>query len=132
MPRAGMAGLARDFNLFNLGETNMMNQPMSSDVTSDDKLWSALAYVFTPIVPIIILVMADKKDRPFIKAHNMQALIWGVVLYVIVAVTSAFIIGLCIWPIGLIIQLYWAYQAYQGKIVTIPLLTDFIKNQGWA
>jgi uncharacterized membrane protein len=109
----------------------MMNQSMSGDVTSDDKLWSALAYVFTPIVPIIILVMADKKDRPFIKAHNMQALIWGVVLYIIVAVTSAFIIGLCIWPIGLIIQLYWAYQAYQGKLVTIPLLTDFIKNQGW-
>jgi uncharacterized membrane protein len=110
----------------------MMNQSMSGDVTSDDKLWSALAYVFTPIVPIIILVMADKKDRPFIKAHNMQALIWGVVLYVIVAVTSAFLVGLCIWPIGLIIQLYWAYQAYQGKLVTIPLLTDFIKNQGWA
>ena len=110
----------------------MMNQSMSGDVTSDDKLWSALAYVFTPIVPIIILVMADKKERPFIKAHNMQALIWGVVLYIIVAVTSAFIIGLCIWPIGLLIQLYWAYQAYQGKIVTIPLLTDFIKNQGWA
>ena len=110
----------------------MMNQSMSGDVTSDDKLWSALAYVFTPIVPIIILVMADKKDRPFIKAHNMQALIWGVVLYIIVAVTSAFIIGLCIWPIGLLIQLYWAYQAYQGKIITIPLLTDFIKNQGWA
>ena len=110
----------------------MMNQSMSSDVTSDDKLWSALAYVFTPIVPIIILVMADKKDRPFIKAHNMQALIWGVVLYVIVAITSAFIIGLCIWPIGLIVQIYWAYQAYQGKLITIPLLTDFIKNQGWA
>jgi len=110
----------------------MMNQSMSGDVTSDDKLWAALAYVFTPIVPIIILVMADKKDRPFIKAHNMQALIWGVVLYVIVAVTSAFVIGLCIWPIGLIIQLYWAYQAYQGKLITIPLLTDFIKNQGWA
>ena len=110
----------------------MMNQSMSSDVTSDDKLWSALAYVFTPIVPIIIMVMADKKDRPFIKAHNMQALIWGVVLYLIVAITSAFIIGLCIWPIGLVIQLYWAYQAYQGKLITIPLLTDFIKNQGWA
>ena len=110
----------------------MMNQSMSSDVTSDDKLWSALAYVFTPIVPIIIMVMADKKDRPFIKAHNMQALIWGVVLYVIVAITSAFIIGLCIWPIGLIVQIYWAYQAYQGKLITIPLLTDFIKNQGWA
>ena len=43
----------------------MMKQSMSGDVTSDDKLWAALAYVFTPIVPIIILVMADKKDRPF-------------------------------------------------------------------
>ncbi len=110
----------------------MMSQPASGDVTSDDKLWAALAYVFTPIVPIIILLMADKKDRPFIKAHNMQALIWGVILYVIVAVTSAFVIGLCIWPIGLLIQLYWAYMAYQGNLITIPLLTDFIKNQGWA
>ena len=62
----------------------------------------------------------------------MQALIWGVVLYIIVAVTSAFIIGLCIWPLGLILQLYWAYQAYQGKLINIPLLSDFIKNQGWA
>jgi uncharacterized protein len=108
-----------------------MNQPMG-DVTSDDKLWAALAYVFTPIVPIIILLMADKKDRPFLKAHNMQALIWGVVLYVIVTVTSFIFIGICILPIGLLIQLYWAYQAYQGKLVTIPLLSDLVKNQGWA
>jgi uncharacterized protein len=119
-------------NPFSIGESNMMNQSMSSDVTSDDKLWAALAYVFTPIVPIIILVMADKKDRPFIKAHNMQALVWGVVFYVIVTITSFFFIGLCIWPLGLLLQLYWAYQAYQGKIISIPLLTDFIKNQGWA
>jgi uncharacterized membrane protein len=103
-----------------------------SDATSDDRLWSALAYVFTPIVPIIILVMADKKERPFIKSHNMQALIWGIVTYVIVGITSFFFIGFCIWPLALIAQIYWAYQAYQGKMVTIPLLTDFIKNQGWA
>src|ERR1700674_4548406 len=102
----------------------MMNQSMSGDVTSDDKLWSALAYVFTPIVPIIILVMADKKDRPFIKAHTMQALIWGVVLYIIVSLTSAFIIGLCIWMIGLLMKGYWAYQVAQGKIVSYPLLTE--------
>ena len=110
----------------------MMNQSMSGDVTSDDKLWAALAYVFTPIVPIIILVMADKKDRPFIKAHNMQALIFGIIVWVLTAVLSpVFGIGLCVWPIGFIYELYLAYQAYQGKLVTIPLLSDFIKNQGW-
>lgn len=110
----------------------MSQAPMSSDVTSDDKLWAALAYVFTPLIPIILLLMEDKKNRPFIKAHNMQALIWGVAFYIIVGVTSAFLIGLCIWPLGVLAQLYWAYQAYQGKTFDIPLITNLVKGQGWA
>jgi uncharacterized membrane protein len=110
----------------------MTQDPMMSDVTSDDRLWAALAYPFSPLVPIILLLMADKKDRPFIKAHNMQALIFGVVLYILVGVTSAFLVGLCIWPLGLIAQIYWAIQAYNGKTVNIPILTDFVRNQGWA
>jgi uncharacterized membrane protein len=105
---------------------------VSPEVSSDDKLWAALAYVFTPLVPIILLLLEDKKDRPFIKAHNLQALAWGVVFYVIVTVTSAFLIGLCIWPLGVIVQLYWAYKAYQGEAVVIPVITDFVRNQGWA
>lgn len=108
----------------------MENQPM--EVTSDDKLWAALAYVFTPLIPIILLLMEDKKNRPFIRAHNAQALAWGVAFYIIVGVTSAFLIGLCIWPLGFLVQLYWAYQAYQGKMVEIPFLTNFVKQQGWA
>ncbi|MBE2224333.1 MAG: hypothetical protein IAF02_22525, partial [Anaerolineae bacterium] len=30
------------------------------DVTADDKLWALLAYVLTPLIPIIIMLMADK------------------------------------------------------------------------
>jgi len=112
--------------------SEQMSSGMTGEVTSDDKLWAALAYVFTPIVPIILMLMENKKNRPFIRAHNMQALVWGIAFYVIVSVTSAFVIGLCLLPVGLIIQLYWAYQAYQGKMVSIPMLTDFVKNQGWA
>lgn len=110
----------------------MTEQPITPDVTSDDKLWSALAYVFTPLVPIIILLLEDKKNRPFIKAHNMQALVWGVIFYIIVTITSMFVIGLCIWPLGFILQLYWAYKAYQGEMVEIPVLSNFVRNQGWA
>ena len=100
------------------------------DVTSDDKLWAALAYVLSPIVPVIILLMEDKKNRPFIKAHNAQALAAGVVLGVIASIIGALTcgIGLIIWAI----MLYWAYQAYQGKYITIPVITDFVKKQGWA
>jgi hypothetical protein len=43
----------------------MANQfPPSSDITSDDRLFAALAYVFSPIVPIILLLMEDKKIVP--------------------------------------------------------------------
>lgn len=107
----------------------------SGDVTSDDKLWAFLAYLFTPISPLVIMfLMQDKRDRPFIKAHNVQALVWGIFNFVVGGFLSAvlfFCLGapaFIIWAIGA----YWGYQAYQGKMVTIPVITDFVKNQGWA
>ena len=106
-----------------------MSQQMN-DVTSDDKLWAALAYVFSPIVPIIIFLMEDKKNRPYLRAHNAQALVMGIVMIVLVPIiaTITFGCGSIIW----FIMLYWAYQAYQGKLITIPVVTDLVKNQGWA
>jgi uncharacterized membrane protein len=98
----------------------LMSQAPMSDVTSDDKLWAALAYVFSPLVPIIILLMADKKDRPFIKAHNTQALVLGIVTIV----TSTFCVGILIW----FYQLYCGYQAYQGNLVEIPLISGMFKG----
>lgn len=95
-----------------------------NDVTSDDKLWALLAYVFSPLVPIIIMFMDDKKSRPFIRSHNAQALVLGV----LTILTSGFCIGIIIY----ILQIVYGIQAYQGKEVVIPVLTDFIKNQGWA
>ncbi|HEX9681387.1 MAG: DUF4870 domain-containing protein [Anaerolineales bacterium] len=106
----------------------------SMDVTSDDKLWALLAYVFTPLVPIIIMLMPDKKDRPFLRAHNVQALVWGLVNAVLGSILSTvlfFCFGLpwlVIWGIGV----YWGFKAYQGQYVTIPVVTDFVKKQGWA
>lgn len=103
------------------------------EVTSDDKLWAMLAYLFTPIIPLIILLMEDKKNRPFIKAHNVQALALGIVIAVL-----AFLIGLipvvnCIVPfVWLAIVIMYAIKAYRGEYFSIPLITDFVKNQGWA
>jgi uncharacterized membrane protein len=110
-----------------------MNEPMS-DVTSDDRLWAMLAYVFTPIVPIILMLMEDKKNRPFIRAHNFQALAWGLINLVAGTALSSVLFfcfgapSIILWLIGV----YWGYQAYQGKLVNIPVVTDFVKNQGWA
>ena len=64
--------------------------PAASEPTSDDKLWSALSYVFSPIVPIIMLLMEDKKARPFIKFHAVQSLAVGVVLIILVPIIATF------------------------------------------
>jgi uncharacterized membrane protein len=96
----------------------------SYEVTSDDKLWALLAYIFSPLVPIILMLMEDKKNRPFIKAHNAQALILGI----ITVITSGFCIGILVW----FYAIYLGFQAYQGKTVEVPVITNFVKGQGWA
>ena len=101
-----------------------MSNQVNTEVTSDDKLWALLTYILSPLVPIIILLMPDKKDRPFLKAHNVQALILGI----ITVITSSFCIGILVW----IYAIYCGIQAYQGKTVEIPLITNFVKGQGWA
>ena len=101
-----------------------MTNSTSPEITSDDKLWALLAYVLSPLVPIIILLMADKKDRPFLKAHNAQALILGIIM----VITSAFCVGILVW----FYQIYLGIQAYNGKTVEVPVITNFCKSQGWA
>ena len=102
------------------------------NITSDDKLWVLLAYLLTPIVPIIILLLEDKKDRPFIKAHNVQALVWGLVYGILSSVLSVILIGCFVGIAGLVLSIIWGIKGDTGEYVTIPVITDFVKTQGWA
>ena len=112
------------------------NTPMEELPTSDDKLWALLAYIFSPLIPIIILLLEDKKNRPYLKRHTMQALAVGVAFTVILIVLSFIPLIQCVSPLValamLALMIYWGVQAYNGKTVTIPVITDFVKNQGWA
>ncbi|MBX3003990.1 MAG: DUF4870 domain-containing protein [Anaerolineales bacterium] len=105
---------------------------MAQEATTDnDKLLTLLAYVFSPLVPVVLMLMNDKKDRPYIKQHNAQALVWGVLSIVLGYGLGSFLCGLpglVMW----VIAIYWGIQAYNGKDVVIPVITDFVKSQGWA
>lgn len=111
----------------------MSEQPEPMDfapeITSDDKLWALLAYVLSPLVPIIILFLEDKKNWPFIKEHNAQALVLGVLIAVLSILLSWTV---CLPMLFWFYMIYLGIQAYQGQSVTIPVITDFVKNQGWA
>src|SRR5258706_3950456 len=103
----------------------MSQAPMSPDITSDDKLWAALGYVI-PIIAIVVLFMEDRKNRPYIKFNAVQSIVATVVLSILATVTFG-----C-GSILFLILFWWGYQAYQGQDVRIPVISDFIRNQGWA
>jgi len=120
------------------------------EITDQDKLWSALSYVFAPLVGIIVLLMEENKKRPFQKYHAVQSIALAIVLWVLIvilevivmiatpllaAVTAGIggIVGVCgccpivVW----VLPFYYAYQSYQGVWIEIPMLTDFLKGQKW-
>jgi len=108
----------------------MSDQPGMTHASSDDNLWAALSYIFSPLVPIILLLMEDKKNRPFIKFHAVQSLAVGIVFIVVVPILAmlTFGCGAIVW----FVMFYWAYKAYQGVTFDIPVITNLIKGQGWV
>ena len=110
-----------------------MSDQYGTDITSDDKLWSALGYPI-PLVAIIVLLMEEKKARPFIKFHAIQSIAFNIVLWILIFIFSAVTLGfgaICA-PLLWLVTLWPAYDSYQGKYTEIPVITNFIKNQGWV
>jgi uncharacterized membrane protein len=111
----------------------MTQAKISADATSDDKLWAALGYAIV-LIAIIMLFMEDKKSRPFIKYHAVQSIALWVVYVVLgtIITTVTFGIGGICFAVAWLVFLYWAYLAYQGQLFEVPLVTNFLKNQGWV
>ena len=111
----------------------MTDQPDSAEVTSDDKLWSALGYPI-PLILIIVLLKKEKKNRPFIKYHAVQSIAFNIALWILIFVISAVTLGfgaICA-PLLWLITLWPAYDSYQGNYTELPVISNLIKNQGWV
>jgi len=117
----------------------MSNEPMM-DVTDNDKLLAALGYPIWPVA-VAMLLMEDKKNRPFIKYHAVQSLAFNTVVFI-----AALIFGCCLGAItffiagagSLLVSVLWlvtlwpAWEAYNGKYLVVPYVTGFIKKQNWV
>ena len=93
----------------------------------NDRIIAALSYILSPILSIVILV-TDMKNKPFLKYHAYQSLIFGIALIIVYTVLALTFFGLCLAPLLFIGQLYYAYLAYSKGIFTIPVLTDLTRN----
>jgi uncharacterized membrane protein len=94
------------------------------EVTDDDKLWALLSYIFCPLIGIIVLLLEDRKNRPFIKYNAWVSIILGVLMIIL----SSCCIGILVW----FYALYLGIKSYGGEWVEVPVISDFVRNQGWA
>jgi uncharacterized membrane protein len=111
-------------------------QPSSGapeEITENDKLMAALSYPIW-IVALVILLSDSMRARPFQKYHAVQALAFNTVLWVVVTIVAVVTLGIgavCA-PLAWFVTFWPAYVAYQGEYQELPIITDFIRKQGWV
>lgn len=95
-----------------------------SEVSSDDRVLAALAWVpvspLWPIVAVLVLLLGDTKDRTYVRHNAVLSLVTGA------ALIPVSILTLGIGALGYLFFFWWAYQAYQGEQVRVPVISDWI------
>ncbi len=64
--------------------------------------------------------------------NNIQALALGIVSTVLATLLGWLIFPLCINLALFVYAIMLGVKAYNGEYVTIPVITDFVKGQGWS
>ncbi len=102
----------------------------TQEITSDDRMWAALSWLpITPLWPIlaaVALLAEGTKDRGFVRYNAVLSIATGVILIPLSIVTVG-----CAALLYLVF-FYWAYLAYQGQEVEVPLVSAWVRKQGWA
>jgi len=104
------------------------------NITADDKTWGGLSYI--PIVGLVVLFLQDKASRPFIKKHAVQSVALAAVVFVATLLVGwipvlGWIFNFVVWLGFGIYMLMNLIKALNGKDVNIPVITDFVRKQGW-
>jgi uncharacterized membrane protein len=102
----------------------------ASEITPNDRTWAALSWLpitpLWPVLAIVALLMENTKDRPFVRYNAIVSIVTGVILIPLTIVT----VGCA--ALLYFVFFYWAYQAYQGQEVKIPVVSGWMRKQGWA
>jgi uncharacterized membrane protein len=106
------------------------NAAASVSSADNNKLFGALTYPL-PIIGVIALVSDSMKNDPVLRKHSVQSLAYFVVSLIVSFILGITVIGGCLAIFLIVPPILWAIQAYQGKDVNIPVITDFCKKQGW-
>lgn len=132
----------------------MQDAAIDISADGDDRLIALLCYVtqvLIPLVmPVLVLLSASSKKRPFQRFHAIQSLALSLIfillgllmgigstIMALVPIIGWLIVSVvfCLTPLLVLMAflalVYYGYQAYQGKRFAIPGLTSFLQDQNW-
>jgi len=136
-------------------EVKTLSQEVLEEVkiTSDEKTWAILAHVSILLgavtagllgtVAAFVIWLVKKDESDYVAKQALQSLIYQIVvavlswvMWIVIAVLAIFAIGLCLIPIGLLLDLaavgYGCYAAYVcslGREFKYPLIWDMITTE---
>ncbi|NOZ06274.1 MAG: hypothetical protein GXP41_07995 [Chloroflexi bacterium] len=115
-------------------------------ITEQDKLVAFLGYIIGFLVPAIVLLSVDMRERRYQRVHAMQSLgLWSasVVFYAALALMDVVLmqipclgwllacISLPLFLLPPVLIFYYALLASQGREFEIPVLSEAMRDQGW-
>ena len=62
----------------------------------------------------------------------MQSLALNVGLYIVMIILGITVVGAVCAPVIWLVTLWPAYDSYRGNYTELPVITNFVKNQGWV
>ncbi|MDQ4045363.1 MAG: DUF4870 domain-containing protein [Chloroflexota bacterium] len=112
---------------------------MAESGNPQERLAAALAYVFTPVVPIVLLA-GSARDNLFLKRHAAQALLWSIGLLILLVATVVLLIAMlrstwlaiCLLPVLIVVPFIpgaiMARIVYGGRDLHLPFITPLAER----
>jgi uncharacterized membrane protein len=114
----------------------MSMTPEPAPVDQTKRLIAAMAYPIWVIA--VIIVLTDQKNDAFMRRHGWLALFWAigwVIVFFGWSLVAAlpllhwlFLFHPLLWPAFIISSFYYAFQTYNGREFTIPIVSDWARK----
>lgn len=127
--------------------------PEKIGITSDERTWAILAHVSILLAVItagllgpvaaFVIWLVKKEESDYVAKQALQSLIYQIVvvmlswiMWVAIGVLSAVVIGICLIPLGIVLNLaaigyscYAAYVCSLGQEFRYPIIWDMVATQ---
>jgi uncharacterized membrane protein len=101
---------------------------------ADDRIWYIIAYLIPYMISGIVVLFLKGESNKRLRLHAMQSIFLGI-LMIILWIVFTFITFGFFYIIGALLSLFvWLYglyvgfEAYNGRDVTIPTITEYAKR----